>query len=731
MLSRKLVAIVSSFALMLGMPSGSARATSGATVDVLISTTSPEGVHRDGGRIYRGDIVSLLMTWAEPAVNPVPCSVFEVSHPWGSLMRSPGTNQPDGSCEFKFVVPSLNLPWEGAYDFLKDQGCSFSLKIWIYLPVNSYSGDAPNDCQLQPSFTYEYADQNPAETACTDCEPLLSWNPSDYQESFQELQFQETWNWQAPEWVEDCGLGINGAWRTAIVPSSGCSVSMRLPGVLPSNMPWGSVDGYLWGYDMLVAYRDKETSTSRFTMGAFSTPMKPSDEIFTSSLPAIFPTNLSAVRFTPLGDTWEAKFHVSYGGAEVEAPTGTYCELTVLRIFGGFTGWTPDSDNRFHTETVQMDANGDCVFAVATPFTEALQSNMWTVRAWYPNGSASAFSATITAIPQPTVPIIGDPTENLNGSTQLAVESGLGQGLLVSFAVTPWVESGYAVSSSQGSTPYGVAAFSPATTVCSGASFSANISNGVGGAVPDAVANCVLEDGDYLVTAFTVDASGKRVTATRIVTVGVPEAPGVLRNPTLTGVARVGGALEAASGEWAGSPAPHFTYQWYRCSSSGGTRMTLPVGCTLINGAIGGTVNLVGSDYQKYLRVAITATNKIRSVTAFSATSSKILGAKSNNVVRPSIAGSTSVGSTLTASRGTWTGYPAPTYAYQWYACTTAVSTARSTVPGTCTKITSATRSTFKLTSVQRGKYVAVFVTGTSLGTTATTWLSKTTAKVR
>jgi hypothetical protein len=75
--------------------------------------------------------------------------------------------------------------------------------------------------------------------------------------------------------------------------------------------------------------------------------------------------------------------------------------------------------------------------------------------------------------------------------------------------------------------------------------------------------------------------------------------------------------------------------------------------------------------------------------------------------------------------------YPTPTFTYQWYACTTAVSAARTTVPSTCKKITGATRSTFKLTSAQRGKYVAVFVKGTSLRTTATTWLSKSTAKVK
>jgi len=100
-------------------------------------------------------------------------------------------------------------------------------------------------------------------------------------------------------------------------------------------------------------------------------------------------------------------------------------------------------------------------------------------------------------------------------------------------------------------------------------------------------------------------------------------------------------------------------------------------------------------------------------------------------VVKPAISGTTTVGQTLTAGTGTWTGYPTPTFTYEWYACTTAVSAARATVPATCTKITGATRTTFKLTSAQRGKYVAVLVTGTSLRTAATSWLSKTTAKVR
>jgi hypothetical protein len=107
-----------------------------------------------------------------------------------------------------------------------------------------------------------------------------------------------------------------------------------------------------------------------------------------------------------------------------------------------------------------------------------------------------------------------------------------------------------------------------------------------------------------------------------------------------------------------------------------------------------------------------------------------IADARATATVKPTVAGTATVGRTLTA-RGTWVGYPTPALRYQWYVCTRAVTVARSTVPSTCKRITGATRSTYRVTSAQRGKYVAVLVTGTSLRTTATTWLSKTTARIR
>jgi alpha-tubulin suppressor-like RCC1 family protein len=101
------------------------------------------------------------------------------------------------------------------------------------------------------------------------------------------------------------------------------------------------------------------------------------------------------------------------------------------------------------------------------------------------------------------------------------------------------------------------------------------------------------------------------------------------------------------------------------------------------------------------------------------------------NTVRPTITGQARVGKRLTVNKGTWTGTPTPKFTRKWYACTAKVARPTQTIPGTCQLIVGATKATFKLTTAQKNKFIAVRVTGRSRGTTATSWLSKTSAKVR
>ena len=98
--------------------------------------------------------------------------------------------------------------------------------------------------------------------------------------------------------------------------------------------------------------------------------------------------------------------------------------------------------------------------------------------------------------------------------------------------------------------------------------------------------------------------------------------------------------------------------------------------------------------------------------------------------VKPTVSGTVKVGKTLTANKGTWTGAPTPKYSYQWYSCSTEMKSAASTISTKCKLISGANKSTFKLASAQKDKWVTVLVTGTSTGTPKTSWLAKSTGKV-
>lgn len=91
------------------------------------------------------------------------------------------------------------------------------------------------------------------------------------------------------------------------------------------------------------------------------------------------------------------------------------------------------------------------------------------------------------------------------------------------------------------------------------------------------------------------------------------------------------------------------------------------------------------------------------------------------NSVAPSISGTTTNGQTLTGARGTWSGYPAPTYTYRWKRS--------STVGGSYTNITGATSLSYTLTDDDIDMYLKFEVTATN-STSTTVELSAATARV-
>jgi len=202
--------------------------------------------------------------------------------------------------------------------------------------------------------------------------------------------------------------------------------------------------------------------------------------------------------------------------------------------------------------------------------------------------------------------------------------------------------------------------------------------------------------------------------------------------PTLSGTARTGQTLIAGDGTWTGSPAPEFTYQWYACTAvvSSATQ-TVPDTCTTTSGT-NSTLPLTSTHAGKYIAVKVTGTSTGTDPTSWlSASTTSQVKMQASATVKPTLTGTAKVRRSLTANPGTWAGFPTPTYSYKWYTCTSKIASPTRNVPRLCQLISSATSQTFKLTATQKGKYIAVRVTATSAGTLGTSWLSKTSAKVR
>ena len=146
--------------------------------------------------------------------------------------------------------------------------------------------------------------------------------------------------------------------------------------------------------------------------------------------------------------------------------------------------------------------------------------------------------------------------------------------------------------------------------------------------------------------------------------------------PSISGTPEVGRSLTAGVGTWAGSPTLTFAYQWVRCNAVGGR----PDGsdCTTITGATTSSIVPTSQDVGSSLRVRVTASNSLGALTVASNATAAIRASSTTttpaaqaprNTVLPSVRGSATVGGTLTATAGAWTGTAPLLYAYQWLRC--------------------------------------------------------------
>ncbi len=169
--------------------------------------------------------------------------------------------------------------------------------------------------------------------------------------------------------------------------------------------------------------------------------------------------------------------------------------------------------------------------------------------------------------------------------------------------------------------------------------------------------------------------------------------------PTIEGPATnpfVGDTLTAGNGQWSGNPTK-YTYQWDRCNPVGDRK-----GCASISGATDRTYTVKNDDIEHKLHLRVTASNADGSATADSPTTGVVSDNKApSNRTRPSITGTATVGSTLTAVNGAWTG--ATSFDYQWQQCDASGAA--------CTVISGATGKTYGVRAADDAHTLRVEVT--------------------
>jgi hypothetical protein len=179
-------------------------------------------------------------------------------------------------------------------------------------------------------------------------------------------------------------------------------------------------------------------------------------------------------------------------------------------------------------------------------------------------------------------------------------------------------------------------------------------------------------------------------------------APSNVSPPTVSGTAQIGQALTATSGSWSGDNPITFTYAWERCDTAGSN-------CVTIAGATATTYSVVATDGGHTLRVAVTAHNASGTATAESTQTATVTAATApQNTALPQITGTTAVGSTLTATNGTWSGSTPITYTYAWQRC--------ATNGASCAAIAGATAQTYKAATADADHTLRVVVTASNAG---------------
>jgi hypothetical protein len=130
-------------------------------------------------------------------------------------------------------------------------------------------------------------------------------------------------------------------------------------------------------------------------------------------------------------------------------------------------------------------------------------------------------------------------------------------------------------------------------------------------------------------------------------------APKELEGPSLSGTGEVNEVLTCRPGRWTGAPAPSATFQWLRNGSP-------------IAGAAGPEYKIGSEDRGYLLSCRVTESNGVGSAPEATSAGVPIPGNQPRPTQPPQIIGRPEPEGVLTCLPGSWSGWPQPTFTYQW-----------------------------------------------------------------
>jgi hypothetical protein len=527
--SRRVFAVVAALTLVAALaPAATAAADPAAGYDAAWTVTRPDLTQRTDGRIAVGDDLSLVFK----AVDGTPATdcKIRITARGGSMMETPGLIA-NGECRLTIRLP--DFPDPGDRSWIPPDDAALDICVWPPY-VNFADGQtrhlrAEDDAQPGGRECNNFAGSGGPQFARLDFRfdptgtprpfqstpQVLSWNPADWGTGMQPLRFGQPWHVELPDWAARCWTYLNGEWQTVIRPAigAGCETwDVRVPGVLPSTLPWVADGSSSFYFELFAEYHLDETGPGGMTLSQMHVPLAASDGVFESSRTAIFPVDLATTRFVPAGEPWTPVY-------QVDGATPLSCNLKLYTVPPTWPEGTIDEEDFPGT----VDDQGRCGFTV--PAMEANEFHQYYVTATFaePIDPNLSFGGSISAVPPPEPPVIDPPVEEPDGETGIGVEPGDGLGLVVDVEVVPNDATG---------------SLAGTAAECTDRAVSPNLETG--GDIPRLSTSCGLAPGQYTVNARMVDASGVITTAARSITVLAPRPAIAARTPApnQTGVAR-------------------------------------------------------------------------------------------------------------------------------------------------------------------------------------------------